>query len=302
MTVLVNLVGEQPLPNLLPIKLEQPDTVVLVHSTRTEKVAQRLKRLISGDVSLFSIDAYNIGEGAMRLRTLITDKRWPVEDVVINLTGGTKPMSLGAFKVALDLGTRAIYFKTEREATLYFYDFSHGFEPVQSILLETLPPVLDLRTFMRAFRDADPHVAGECCKTEPGRSFEKAVYEVLQGVVDEVLIGVKLDNVVDIDFLVRTGNEVALIECKTGSNGLKTAVDQINTAAGHDYLGTYTGKILVSNVDWQKNSNLKALASQRRIDVVELPDYIARTAHLSSDSTKVLVQALEKKLGKKRSA
>lgn len=301
MTVLINLVGEQPLPNLLPVKLEQPDTVVLIHSTLTEKVAPRLEKLILGNVHLYQVDAYNIGEVAARLDALITEKQWPAEEVVINLTGGTKPMSLGAFQTAIKYGLRAIYLKTEPPATLYSYDFSQGIEATSQLLLENLPPVLDLHTFIRAFRDADPYIAGSYCKTEPGYSFEKAVHQVLQDVADEVMIGVKLDDVVDIDFLVRTGNTVAVIECKTGKNGLKTAIDQLNTAGGHDYLGTYTKKVLVSNIDWATSSNLKRVASERRIEVIELSDYSPRNAHLSPTSADLLTKSLEKLLGKKRS-
>ena len=303
MTILINLVGEQPLPNLLPAKLEQSDTVVLVHSKLTEKVAKRLEKLISGNVELCLIDAYDIGKVESRLRHLIAEKNWPVEEIVINLTGGTKPMSLGAFQIALKSRTRAIYLKTEKPATLYSYNFSQGFDSPQEILLEDLPPVLiDLRTFIRAFRDTAPNVVGDFCKTEPGRSFEKAVHKAMQEVVDEVLIGVKLDDVVDIDLAVRIGNEVALLECKTGENGLKKAIDQLNTAGGRDYLGIYTQKVLVSNIDWAENTNLKQLASDRHIEVIELTDYSARDEQLSSASVDLLKTKLEKMLGKKRSA
>ena len=60
MTVLISLIGEQPIPNLLPIKLENPDIVVLIHSDFTASVAANLKGLISVPVISKALDAYDI--------------------------------------------------------------------------------------------------------------------------------------------------------------------------------------------------------------------------------------------------
>ncbi len=45
MSVLISLVGEQPVPNLIAIRAEQPDAVVLVWSALTKGVACRLSDL-----------------------------------------------------------------------------------------------------------------------------------------------------------------------------------------------------------------------------------------------------------------
>jgi len=41
-TALILLVGEQPLPNLLPTRRINPELVVLVHTDRTKEIAERL--------------------------------------------------------------------------------------------------------------------------------------------------------------------------------------------------------------------------------------------------------------------
>lgn len=300
MTILINLVGEQPLPNLMPIALEEPSEVVLVYSDLTRRVAKNLCQLIDVPVILHEVDAYSIAETEAYLRGLIDEKQWLAGALLFNLTGGTKPMSLGAFRVALDTGSRALYLRTERPPTIYYFDFAQGSEPITATPLGSLSPILCLATFLRAFRGSQYQVRGDYAKTEPGRSFEKAAHKALTECVDEVMVGLKLDDVVDIDLVLRTGNEVALVECKIGQNGRKGAIDQLNTAGGRDYLGTYTRKIIVSNVPWKTETNLSALAQARRIDVIELVDYQACDPALSEASSNHLRKEVERLLGKKR--
>lgn len=300
MTILINLVGEQPLPNLMPVELESPGVVVLVHSDFTEQIAEKLDNLIGVEVIRHCVDAYDIAETETYLRNLVAERRWPAGELLFNLTGGTKPMSLGAFRVALEMKSRALYVKTKDRGAIYFYDFQHGSEPIEKTFLDTLPPVLTLPTFLRSFRGSQYLVRDDYAKTEPGRSFEQAVHKALAESVDEVMVGVKLDDVVDIDLVLRTGNAVALVECKIGQNGLKNAIDQLNTAGGQGYLGTYTRKIIVSNVSWKATTNLAALARARRIDVIELVDYQACDPALSEASSNHLRKEVERLLGKKR--
>ena len=44
--VTISLIGEQPMPNLLPIRHLCPDAVGLVHTERTRAVAANLKTLL----------------------------------------------------------------------------------------------------------------------------------------------------------------------------------------------------------------------------------------------------------------
>jgi hypothetical protein len=302
MTILINLVGEQPLPNLMPVALEDPRVVVLIHSDFTEQVAGKLGNLMGAEVISHCVDAYDIAETETYLRGLVADRCWPAGELLFNLTGGTKPMSLGAFRVAIEMGSRALYVKTEGRGAIYFYDFQGGSDPIKVTPLDTLPPVLTLSSFLHAFRGNQYQVKGDYAKTEPGRSFEQAVHKALVGSIDEVMVGLKLDDVVDIDLVLRTGNEVALVECKIGQNGLKDAIDQLNTAGGRDYLGTYTRKVIVSNVSWKTKTNLSALAQARRINIIEIVDYQAQDPALSEAGVDHLRKGVERLLGKKRPA
>jgi hypothetical protein len=44
--ILISLIGEQPIPNLLPLRHQPPEVAVLVYSDFTEKAAHRLAKLL----------------------------------------------------------------------------------------------------------------------------------------------------------------------------------------------------------------------------------------------------------------
>ena len=294
------MVGEQPIPNLLPVKLTLPSTVVLLHSELTERTAANLEILVKPAKPIMKkVDAYSIEETEHTLRELIGLHEWLPRQLIFNLTGGTKLMSFGAFRLAVDLKSEALYLRTEKPALVVHYDFAQGTSPTNTQILSTLPVCLDLPTYIEAFRGKNYLVKGDYAKTEPGRSFERAVHQALMPIGDEFGIGLKLDSVVDIDLVIRCHNEVGLIECKVGQNGLKDAIDQINTAGGREYLGTYTQKFIVSNVDWRTKTNLADLASARRIKVISLLDYRPNDTSLSEHSAEILRRKVAGSLGKR---
>jgi len=61
MKVTISLIGEQPIPNLLPLRYQPPDVAVLVHTDRTRRVAQRLEELLAPKVTvrLLPTDPYD---------------------------------------------------------------------------------------------------------------------------------------------------------------------------------------------------------------------------------------------------
>ena len=98
--VLISLVGEQPIPNLLPVKLTLPSTVVLLHSELTERTAANLEVLVKpAEPIMKKVDAYSIEETEHALRELIGLHEWLPRQLIFNLTGGTKLMSFGAFRL-----------------------------------------------------------------------------------------------------------------------------------------------------------------------------------------------------------
>lgn len=95
------------------------------------------------------------------------------------------------------------------------------------------------------------------------------VYNVLEGSVHEIARNISLGPALEVDLIFRVGNQIGIAEVKTGRTAQsKVGIDQLNTAAGREYLGTYIKKFLIINCAYPENNSL--LAQERNIHVVEL--------------------------------
>jgi len=300
--ITISLIGEQPIPNLLPIKYQPPDVAVLVHTDRTQAAARRLERLLPGGCEAVAcpVSPYNIQEIVHALQGLIAERDWTVADLVFNLTGGTKAMALAAYLVAAHYGAPFIYLQSEGKQTrLYRYEFDADRIP-QVLPDQWLPGLITIDDYIRAYV-GDYQVTGFAKKKEDetGYLFERATHGALEPVVDEIVAGVSLLGALEVDLLVRCDNQVGIVEVKTGARARrKEGIDQLNTVGGQRYLGTYTCKMLVLDQRWDKNrSNLRELAGARQIEVIELPSFC--TSHcLSPEDVERLQRAVCKQLGR----
>lgn len=295
--IMISLIGEQPIPNLLPIRYQPPTVAVLVHSDRTERAARRLERLLPpGCQPVYCpVSAYDIQTMSRDLTTLIEKQGWKATKLVFNLTGGTKSMALAAYLVAAETRSPFLYLQSEGKQTrLYRYEFEADGTP-RMVDDRLLPGLITIDDYLRAYV-GDYQLTG-FSKSEAGGAFERAVYSVLQAEVDEIVAGAKLLGALEVDLVVRCGNQVGIIEAKTGP-GVKKGIDQLNTAGGQRYLGTYTQKILVSDQQWDHTrSNLRELAKARRIEVIEVPSF-STGGQLSAEDAERLAQRVCKCLGR----
>lgn len=298
-SVMVSLIGEQPIPNLLPIRYQTPAEVVLVCTDRTEKAAGRLGELLpDGCAAIYChVSAYDVQEITSALQCLIKEHDWGTADMVFNLTGGTKAMALAAYSVAVSHRVPFLYLQSEGKKTrLYRYEFGSGDVPRLSAD-ELLSGLITIDDYVRAYAGSY-RVTGFSVKE--GGAFEQAVHEALAPpVVDEIIAGVKLAEALEIDLVVRCDNQVGIIEAKTGGQARKKGgIDQLNTAGGREYFGIYTCKMLVLDQAWGKDkSNLRSLAQARRIEVIELPSYSV-SGQLSPGDTAQLRRVVCSQLGR----
>ncbi len=301
MTIMVSLVGEQPIPNLLPVRHLQPEQVILVHTDFTKKTAERLCQLIKNKVTvtLLLVDAYDINQTQSKI--LEAARPFSPDDILINFTGGTKMMSLAAYQVAFELNAPIFYVqsqKKEKEKThktlLYLYALENGSYSLQKT--EDIPPLITISDYLEAYLD-EHHVSGTATSGGHGQLFEEAVYDALEPAVDEIIAGVKMRNTIDIDFVVRCGNRVGIIETKATLKKPKGGIDQLNTAGGRDYLGIYTQKFFVCDQTWGENlADLKQIATDRKICIIELPSFHQNDA-LSEEDTHKLQSRIRSALG-----
>ncbi|MBN1220832.1 MAG: DUF1887 family protein [Anaerolineae bacterium] len=289
---MVALMGEQPIPNLLPIRYDQPTEVLLVRTKRTEQTAARLARIIRPKAKVFfsDVDPYDISAIYQELTERIEVLGWLWAETVFNLTGGTKTMAFAAYQVAVDQASQFLYLESEHsQSRLRQYAFEHRLATLQRDTI--IPAVITIDDYLRAYLD-------DYQFREVKEAFEQTLLDALKGKVDEIAAAVQgPTGSLDLDLVIRTGNQVGIVEAKTGRKAKrKEGIDQLNTAAGQKYLGTYTKKFLVVDASWEKLTNLRDLADARHVKVIELPDY-GETKTLTVAEQQRLVQAIKAELG-----
>jgi len=283
MTVLISLIGEQPIPNLLPMRALDAERNILAFTPTTQRVAINLKAMIP-NAELFEIEAYDLTEAVKQTKSLCQS------GTIVNLTGGTKPMALAAYEAARSLLLPVVYLQSEGgSSVLYHYGFQNG-EPVQ-VKRETLGTLLNIDDYLLA------HGLKPTANQGPVNAQEAGLRHWLEAHVEECRTNLVFE-AFELDFVLRRGNRVAVLEAKMKRDNNRTGIDQLNTACGRSYLGTYTGKILA--VSKPLGSQLSHLAEARQIKVVHISGQVERRTGrliLSSESQKRLSAILEKALG-----
>lgn len=301
MTTMIALVGEQPIPNLLPVRYLEPESLLLVHTKRTEQTAGRLRDLMKDTETLMlNVQPYDIE----RIRHSIEEVAGGRSDLVFNLTGGTKIMAVAAYDLAAQSRSSFIYLQTEGrrgrdcQSVLYRYGFDEGRPTLEErkVLDEPLISLDDyLKVHFGDFEESPLSRAGDRA-TDGGAQLEQAVHRALEGYVDEIKHGVRpagMKNQVETDLVIRCVNQIGFIEVKSGGEGSgKKAVDQLTTAGARELSGTYTARFLVTVQT--RRDDYKALASQMGVSVVELLDY--RGGRLSERDTHALRQRIAERL------
>lgn len=279
MTTLITLIGGQPIPNLLPIRAIKPERALLVHTGTgahgTQPVAERIARLLKDTpYELVKVPAYDLSKA----RSTLAEHLAAPGDLCFNLTGGTKIMLLAAYALAAEHAAAFVYLRTEGgagrnvESILYHYEFQDG--QAEQVKQERLPALITLDEYLNAHWEHGYEEAG--FDDTEGADFERAIYRALKDDVDEIMVGVKpggMKEQVEIDLVIRCGNQVGVIEVKRSGKGQsgKKGVDQLTTAAAKDLSGTYTTRFLITGGG--ERQDYADLAQKSNIRLIRLPSY-----------------------------
>ncbi len=295
MALMIALVGEQPLPNFLLAQHEHPDALLLVYSSTTEPVYEKLEAILQPKIKIYGLptDPFNIITIIKDLKDKLAEPKLAShQSLVFNLTGGTKAMSLAAYHVAQQRHASIVYMESEGKHNQVFqYEWKEQRlqEPTDNIL----PECIELKDFFNMHLGLMKwHVDGPSA-TEGGL-LERAVGDVLSSHGYEVMMGVKImKEQVDIDVAVRSGNQFGIIETKIGDEGRSlNGIKQLSTAKRH--LGTFTQQFYVINVT--PTSSQKEIVNAANIKVISLLDYRSGATSLSLGDTKELIKQVDEAL------
>ena len=298
MTIMISLVGEQPIPNLLPVRHLQPDKLLLLTTFRTRQTAERLRQLIQADVYTPQVDAYALLETRDVLDAKLKEIWEGEEPLIFNFTGGTKNMALAAYMVATRYAAPLLYFQTEgHQSLLHEYRFNN--EELVFWKKTSLPTLITNHDYIFA-HVGEYQTLGLGRETSDilGKQFERQVHDALLPHVDEITPGVKPIGDLDIDLIVRCGNQVGLVEVKSGNNTRK-GINQLKTAGSREYFGTYTERFLVSNIDWSQRRNQQQLTDEvgDAIHVVEVQAFSQTNPVVSDESAQKIASIICRELG-----
>ncbi|MGH8658211.1 MAG: hypothetical protein ACREV4_06980 [Gammaproteobacteria bacterium] len=134
MRVLIALAGKEPIPNLIPLfaapATEPFDCVQFLVSgnPKVQEVAEHLGGAIQKDSVLSGVgvgnhramDAWDLDKARDDCSAAIQYYKDAGHTVMLNLSGGTKIMSLAAFQAAVNAGVEALYVNTERGEIISF--------------------------------------------------------------------------------------------------------------------------------------------------------------------------------------
>lgn len=307
MTTMIALVGEQPQPNFLPVLHYEPDHVVFVYSAKTRQKYTYLKDelerrtfahkkiLIDG----IETDAYHISTIITELNNYLA--KLPAnssEALLFNLTGGTKPMSLAAYQVAVQRNAPVIYLQSEKGQSIvdfYIWKGDQLYHQKQETLNEHLNLHDALNLHLGGGKDPDgkdywiekgPHDDGN-----DGHLFEAAIAQALREHNYETMCGIRgKDNIPDIDVIARHQNQIGIIEAKSGQKNLFKGIQQLSTAMR--FLGgTYTKQFLVLN--GQLPDDQAGMCKVLNIHIISLLSYQKGMTTLPPEDVKILKDSVD---------
>lgn len=248
MKIMICLVGGQPAPNVLPIIKINPDQLILVYSRTTEKAAKSTESLVRSDydisdIRLFKVDnAYDLHRITLDLNKYLEENSSPCDELLFNLTGGTKIMALAAFELAKQKNAKAFYYQSEENKSI-IHNFHFEGNQLKQDETESMLSDLALDQYLRLYLSSYNQR-----KVTVSNAFENNVIEALiEGLSPdfEVIRNVCPEGTsnVEIDFAVRCQNVIGVAEVKETAK--KSAFEQLNSVTTPDRLGTYTKKFII---------------------------------------------------------
>jgi hypothetical protein len=268
MTLLLSLTGEQPVPNLLPLwQFSELSSTQFAATDTTLPVAETLQTAIASDPQLsrievlppLKIDAYDIGRTRLVLGRAIGEHLEKGRDIWLNLTAGTKMMSLAALQAAYGSGLTLIYVATEQKQIIFLR--SDGTEFRREPILVSVSVEQYLSAHGLEVSDNLGFRPGGRFAPEPPKSgdeLERRVYDLAAGCgwFDDVRRNVYIRKLTsrgyvrnELDLAVVRNGRLAVCSCKNKTKLYPSSLYELSSVMRREYAGIYCGKLLVTTAE-----------------------------------------------------
>ena len=297
--LLLSLVGEQPIPNLLPLwQSDEYTTAQFAATPTTRGVAESLARTILADPQLqhlrvldpLMLSAYDIQASRSCLAAALVQHQREGLAVRLNLTGGTKLMSLAAVQAAFGSGVNLLYVSTQENQLIHLA--SDGAELVrqslevqisagQYLAAHDLEVGDDLSFRPEARRYAVP-------PPQEGDELEEQVFRQARqsGQFDDVRRNVFIRKqtsrgpvINELDVVVTRNGRLAVCSCKSGKTLTKETIYELASLSRREAAGIYCGKVLVTSQDTVSRA-LRDRARDMNVHLVYGPEIENVAEHL----------------------
>lgn len=193
-TTLIQLISEQAMPNLLSALAMEPGTLIHLDTPKTHAVSERLAETCRR--AGLTVNAESVGLSAMpslaetgrAVERAVALARSAGSLPIINFTGGTKLMSIGAWEAAKHLGVPSLYVDTQEKR---FWDGETGdFAPFAESLADFQSAARKLRVDLVAYSNGISRVTAGHDPTPwipladlllRDRNLERSVWESVNG-------------------------------------------------------------------------------------------------------------------------
>lgn len=278
--ILVSLVGEQPIPNLLPLWQFSEFTRTQFAATRaTREHADRLRQAIAADASLkrvevlppLIIEPYDLQKSRLTLAQAMGRHLEQGESVCLNLTAGTKLMSLAALQAAYGTGITLLYVAAETVQFIFLRSDGAEFER------QPIEVSVSVEQYLRAYgfevspeHSFRPPRAGDALEEEVERRLKES--KVFDDVQRNVLIcRVQEQGEVknELDVAATRNGHLAVCSCKAVNHLSRDSLYELSSVMRREYAGIYCGKVLATTAE--VTDGLRERARLWGIELVDKP-------------------------------
>lgn len=280
MTILLSLIGEQAIPNLIPFwQTRRYRSATFVVSERTQPVAWQLSRAIQMDPDLqelqvlppVTVQPYDFQAAREVLTRWITRQQHAGENVVMNITGGTKVMTMAVVQAVHDTGVLMLYVCTEENQIITYR--SDGTEINREPIRVNITAAQYLAAHGLEISDNpqfDPAAGPESHPPKEGDDLEEEVFQKLCDAhcFDEVRKNVFIRKPVpggwvknELDIMVVRNGRMAVGSCKSSkktvsSFDLNRYLYELFSLSSRESAGIYCGKALILASDVAVHTSL----------------------------------------------